>query len=52
VRHMVNKKSREITFSAEDETFSALAQIKPGDHIKVTYAPMGERLAAKTIAKG
>ena len=51
VRRMVDKKTQEITFSAEGEAFGALAQVKPGDHIKVTYSPMGELPVAKTVAK-
>jgi hypothetical protein len=51
VKHMVDKKAEEITFSAEGKALAALAKIKPGDHLKVTYAQMGERPVATTITK-
>lgn len=51
VRHIVDKKSHEITFSAEGDALAALTKIEPGDHLKVTYAKMGERPLATTITK-
>jgi hypothetical protein len=51
VRHIVDKKPHEITFSAEGKALAALTRIKPGDHLKVTYAQMGERPVATTITK-
>lgn len=51
VEHMVDKKAQEITFSAEGKALAMLAKIKPGDHLKVTYAQMGERPVATTITK-
>jgi len=51
LKHMVDKKAEEITFSAEGKALAALAKIKPGDHLKVTYAQMGERPVATTITK-
>jgi len=52
LKHMVDKKAHEITFSAEGKALAKLTKIKPGDHLKVTYAQMGERPVATTIAKG
>lgn len=51
VRHIVDNKAHEITFSAEGKALAALAKIKPGDHLKVTYAQIGERPVATTITK-
>lgn len=51
MKHMVDKKAQEITFSAEGKALAALAKIKPGDHLRVTYAQMGERPVATTITK-
>ena len=50
VKHMVDKKATQITFSVEDAT--VLAQFKAGDQVKVTYAEMGEKRIAKSIVKG
>lgn len=51
MKHMVDKKAQEITFSAEGKALAALAKIKPGDHLRVTYTQMGERPVATTITK-
>lgn len=51
MKHMVDKKAQEITFSAGGKALAALAKIKPGDHLRVTYTQMGERPVATTIAK-
>jgi Cu/Ag efflux protein CusF len=50
VKHMVDKKAAQITFSVEDAT--VLASFKAGDHVKVTYAEMGEKRIARSIVKG
>lgn len=51
MKHVVDKKAQEITFSAEGKALAALAKIKPGDHLRVTYTQMGERPVATTITK-
>ena len=50
VKHMVDKKPVQMTFSVEDP--SVFAQFKPGDHVKVTYAEMGDRHVARSVVKG
>ena len=52
VKHMVDKKPMQVTFSVEDGAVAALAQLKPGDPIKVTYVEMGEKRIIKSIVKG
>ena len=51
VKHMVDKKPMQLTFSVEDGALSTLAQLKPGDHVKVTYVEMGDKRIIKSIAK-
>jgi Cu/Ag efflux protein CusF len=49
VKHMVDKKPVQMTFSVEDA--SVFTQFKPGDHVKVTYAEMGDKRVARHIVK-
>jgi Cu/Ag efflux protein CusF len=51
VKHMVDKKPMQLTFSVEDGALSTLTQLKPGDHVKVTYVEMGEKRIIKSIVK-
>ncbi len=51
VKHMVDKKPMQLTFSVEESAVATLAQLKPGDHVKVTYVEMGEKRIIKTIVK-
>jgi len=51
MKHVVDRKAQEITFSAAGKALAALAKIKPGDHLRVTYTQMGERPVATTITK-
>jgi hypothetical protein len=50
VKHMADKKPVEMKFSVEDS--SVFTQFKPGDHVKVTYAEMGDKRIARTVVKG
>ena len=50
VKHMVDKKPVQMTFSVEDPT--VFTQFKPGDHVKVTYAEMGDKRIARSVVKG
>ena len=51
VKHVVDNKPTQITLSADDTMLAALAQLKPGDQVKVTYEEMGGKFVAKTIVK-
>jgi hypothetical protein len=50
VKHMADKKPVEMKFSVEDS--AVFMQFKPGDHVKVTYAEMGDKRIARTVVKG
>ncbi len=50
VKHMADKKSVQMTFSVEDP--SMFAQFKPGDHVMITYAEMGDKRVARSVVKG
>ena len=50
VKHMVDKKPVQMTFSVEDA--SVMATFKPGDHVKITYAEMGGKHVARSVVKG
>ena len=50
VKHMVDQKSVQMTFSVEDH--NVFAQFKPGDQVKVTYAEMGDKRIARNVVKG
>lgn len=50
VKHMVDKKAAQVTFSVEDAAM--LTSFKAGDHVKVTYAEMGDKRVVKSIVKG
>ena len=52
VKHMIDKKPMHVTFSVEDGAIATLAQLKPGDPVKVTYVEMGEKRIIKSIVKG
>ena len=51
VKHMVDKKPMQLTFGVEDGALSALASLKPGDHVKVIYVEMGDKRIIKSIVK-
>lgn len=51
VKHMVDKKPMQLTFGVEDGALSALASLKPGDHVKVIYVEMGDKRIIKGIVK-
>jgi Cu/Ag efflux protein CusF len=51
VKHVVDNKPTQLTLSVDDAMLTALAQIKAGDQVKVTYEEMGGKLIAKTIVK-
>lgn len=48
--HMVDKKPVHMTFNVEDPT--VFTQFKPGDHVKVTYAEMGDKRIVRSVVKG
>jgi Cu/Ag efflux protein CusF len=50
VKHMADKKPVEMKFSVEDAAM--LAQFKTGDHVKITYAEMGDTRIARSVVKG
>ncbi len=52
VKHMVDKKPMQVTFGADEAALAMLAQLKPGDPVKVTYVEMGEKRIIKSIVKG
>ena len=51
VKHMVDKKPMQRTFGVEEGALSALASLKPGDHVKVIYLEMGDKRIIKGIVK-
>ena len=51
VKHIVDQKPVQITFSVEESAVATLAQFKPGDQVMVTYVEMGEKRVAKSIVK-
>ena len=50
LKHMADQKPVQMTFSVEDAT--VFTQFKPGDHVKVTYAEMGDKRIARSVVKG
>jgi Cu/Ag efflux protein CusF len=52
VKHMVDSKPMQLTMSVEDTAIATLAQLKPGDQVKVTYVEMGGKRIVKSIVKG
>lgn len=52
VKHMVNSKPMQLTMNVEDTAIATLAQLKPGDQVKVTYVEMGGKRIVKSIVKG
>jgi Cu/Ag efflux protein CusF len=52
LKHMVDSKPMQLTMSVEDGAMASLAQLKPGDQVKVSYVEMGEKKVVKSIVKG
>lgn len=52
VKHMVDSKPMQLTMTVEEGAIATLAQLKPGDQVKVTYVEMGEKRIVKSIVKG
>jgi len=52
LKHMVDSKPMQLTMSVEDSAMASLAQLKPGDQVKVSYVEMGEKRIVKSIVKG
>jgi len=52
LKHMVDSKPMQLTMSVEDGAMASLAQLKPGDQVKVSYVEMGEKRIVKSIVKG
>lgn len=51
VKRGTGKTAKDMTFTAEPGTAAALAGLKPGDQVKVSYVTGQGHLMAKTIAK-
>ena len=51
VKHMVDKKPMQVTFGVDEAQLATLAQLKPGDQVKVTYVEMGDKRIIKSIVK-
>ncbi len=51
VKHMVDKKPVQMTFTVEDSALASLGQWKAGDHVKVTYVEMGDKRIIRSIVK-
>jgi Cu/Ag efflux protein CusF len=49
---MVDSKPMQLTMAVEDGAMASLAQLKPGDQVKVSYVEMGEKKVVKSIVKG
>jgi Cu/Ag efflux protein CusF len=41
----------QLTFGVEDGALSALAGLKPGDHVEVIYVEMGDKRIIRSIVK-
>jgi Cu/Ag efflux protein CusF len=52
LKHMVDSKPMQLTMAVEDSAMASLAQLKPGDQVKVSYVEMGEKKVIKSIVKG
>ena len=52
LKHMVDSKPMQLTMAVEDGAMASLAQLKPGDQVKVSYVEMGEKKVIKSIVKG
>jgi len=52
LKHMVDSKPMQLTMAVEDGAMASLAQLKPGDQVKVSYVEMGEKKVVKSIVKG
>ena len=52
LKHMVDSKPMQLTMAVEDGAMASLAQLKPGDQVKVSYIEMGEKKVVKSIVKG
>lgn len=52
LKHMVDSKPMQLTMAVEDGAMASLAQLKPGDQVKVSYIEMGEKKVVKAIVKG
>jgi hypothetical protein len=51
VKPGTSKSAKDMVFTAEGGAAAALADLKPGDHVKVSYQGGQGRLTAKTVAK-
>ena len=52
LKHMVDSKPMQLTMAVEGGAMASLAQLKPGDQVKVSYVEMGEKRIVKSIVKG
>jgi hypothetical protein len=51
IKYMVQSKPREATFSAEEQAAPTLANLKPGDHVRVGYHKEQGQLIAHSIVE-
>jgi hypothetical protein len=51
IKFMVQSKPKEATFSAEDQAAPTLANLKPGDHVRVGYHKEQGQLIAHSIVE-
>lgn len=52
VKHMVDSKPMQLTMAVDESAVATLAQLKPGDQVKISYVEMGEKRIVKSIVKG
>lgn len=51
VERVAKGKSREYTFAADKDAVQALAQLKPGDRVRVSYIKVKEGMTAERITE-
>lgn len=51
VKRERSKNAKDMTFTVESDAAAALADLKPGDHVKIGYVAGQGHLTAKTVAK-
>lgn len=49
---MINAQGQEMTFSVAEKAATALATLKPGDKVTVSYTEADGKLTAQSVTKG
>ena len=49
IKHMVRGKPKQATFTVEEQAASTMADLKPGDRVRVSYHKMEGQLIANAI---